>query len=150
MIEKERSATAPTSPRGEPASSAPPDVPLTYNSSTRQPSSQGSKAADVRPPLWPRPEFLEMFLENQGDVAFLLSRNFVETRVSPQKSWRGKGSIQELFACILEPRVRVAAGRSSASVFALLKNLFGDAQMSTLADYIQAALTLNYNGRVVG
>ena len=46
--------------------------------------------------------------------------------------------------------MRVAAGRSSASIFALLKNLFGDAQMSTLADYIQAALTLNYNGRVVG
>ena len=35
-------------------------------------------------------------------------------------------------------------------VFALLKNLFGDAQMSALADYIQAALMLNYNGRVVG
>ena len=36
------------------------------------------------------------------------------------------------------------------SVFALVKNLFGDAQLSALKDYIQAALKLNYNGRVVG
>ena len=32
----------------------------------------------------------------------------------------------------------------------LLKNMFGDAQMSTLADYIQAALMLRYNKRTVG
>ena len=35
-------------------------------------------------------------------------------------------------------------------VFALLKNMFGDQQMSTLADYIQAALMLSYNGRKFG
>ena len=39
---------------------------------------------------------------------------------------------------------------SCERVFSLLKNLFGDAQMSSLADYVQAALMLNYNGRVVG
>ena len=37
-----------------------------------------------------------------------------------------------------------------ACVFALLKNLFGEQQLSALADYIQAALMLNYNSRVVG
>ena len=35
-------------------------------------------------------------------------------------------------------------------VFALVKNLFGDQQLSALKDYIQAALKLNYHGRVVG
>ena len=32
----------------------------------------------------------------------------------------------------------------------LLKNLFGEQQMATLADYVQASLMLNYNGRNVG
>ena len=44
-------------------------------------------------------------------------------------------------------------GWNSAScerVFALLRNLFGESQMSSLADYIQAALMLNYNKREVG
>ena len=31
-----------------------------------------------------------------------------------------------------------------------VKNLFGDQQLSALKDYIQAALKLNYNDRVVG
>ena len=35
-------------------------------------------------------------------------------------------------------------------VFALVKNLFGDQQLSALKDYIQAVLKLNYHGRVVG
>ena len=35
-------------------------------------------------------------------------------------------------------------------VFALLKNLFGEQQMSALADYVQAALMLNCNKRIVG
>ena len=39
---------------------------------------------------------------------------------------------------------------SCERVFALLKNMFGEEQMSTLADYIQAALMLRYNKRVVG
>ena len=43
--------------------------------------------------------------------------------------------------------------RNSAScerVFALLKMMFGDMQMSTLAAYIQAALMLRYNDRKIG
>ena len=39
---------------------------------------------------------------------------------------------------------------SCERVFALLKNLFGEQQMSALADYVQAALMLNYNGRRFG
>ena len=35
-------------------------------------------------------------------------------------------------------------------VFSLLKWMFGDQQMSTLADIIQAALMLRYNKRPVG
>ena len=35
-------------------------------------------------------------------------------------------------------------------VFSLLKLMFGDTQMSALADMIQAALMLKYNARKVG
>ena len=35
-------------------------------------------------------------------------------------------------------------------VLSLLKLMFGDLQMSTLADMIQSALMLRYNGRKVG
>ena len=35
-------------------------------------------------------------------------------------------------------------------VFSMLKQMFGDMQMSSLADMIQAALMLKYNGRKVG
>ena len=34
--------------------------------------------------------------------------------------------------------------------FALLKNMFNDDQTLTLADYIEAAMMLRYNERVVG
>ena len=39
---------------------------------------------------------------------------------------------------------------SCERVFALLKNIFGDQQMNSLADYIQAALMLSYNDRKFG
>ena len=35
-------------------------------------------------------------------------------------------------------------------VFSMLKSMFGDAQMSALADMIQAALMLRYNKLTVG
>ena len=50
-------------------------------------------------------------------------------------------------------KIIFAIAPNSAScerVFALLKSMFGDQQMSTLADYIQAALMLRYNGRRIG
>ena len=56
-------------------------------------------------------------------------------------------------AWALAARIVFAISPNSAScerVFALLKNLFGEQQMSALADYVQAALMLNYNGRRVG
>ena len=37
-----------------------------------------------------------------------------------------------------------------ATVADYIKNLFGDQQLSALKDYLQAALKLNYNGRIVG
>ena len=56
-------------------------------------------------------------------------------------------------AWALAARIVFAISPNSAScerVVALLKNLFGEQQMSTLADYVQASLMLNYNGRRVG
>ena len=50
-------------------------------------------------------------------------------------------------------RIIFAMSPNSAScerVFALLKNMFGELQLSLLADYIQAALMLAYNKRAVG
>ena len=50
-------------------------------------------------------------------------------------------------------RIVFAISPNSAScerVFALLRNLFGELQMKSLADYVQAALMLNYNQRSVG
>ena len=56
-------------------------------------------------------------------------------------------------AWALAARIVFAISPNSAScerVFALLKNLFGEQQMLALADYVQASLMLNYNGRRVG
>ena len=61
--------------------------------------------------------------------------------VSPVKAWA------------LAARVVFAISPNSAScerVFALLKRLFGEQQMRSLADLVQAALMLNYNKRSVG
>lgn len=52
----------------------------------------------------------------------------------------------------LGARVAFAISPNSAScerIFALLKMMFGEEQMSALADYIQAALMLRYKGRRV-
>ena len=56
-------------------------------------------------------------------------------------------------AWALAARIVFASSPNSAScerVFALLRNLFGELQMKSLADYVQAALMLNYNQRNVG
>ncbi len=39
---------------------------------------------------------------------------------------------------------------ASFRLLALLKNMFGEEQMPSLADYVQAALMLRYNGREIG
>ena len=65
--------------------------------------------------------------------------------------WRTNGNSFPAWA--LAARIAFAISPTSAScerVFALLKHLFGDEQLSAIKDYIQAALKLNYNGRVVG
>ena len=56
-------------------------------------------------------------------------------------------------AWALAARVVFAISPNSAScerVFALLRNLFGELQVNSLADYIQASLMLNYSKRQVG
>ena len=65
--------------------------------------------------------------------------------------WRTNGGSFPAWA--LAARIVFASSPNSAScerVFALLRNLFGELQMSSLADYVQAALMLNYNQRSVG
>ena len=65
--------------------------------------------------------------------------------------WRINGKSFPVWA--LAARITFAITPISAAcerVFALVKNLFGDEQLSALKDYIQAALKLNYNGRTVG
>ena len=57
--------------------------------------------------------------------------------------WRNNNSAQIVFA--MSPNLACCE-----RVFALLKNMFGEQQMQALADYVQAALMLRYNGRVVG
>ena len=57
-------------------------------------------------------------------------------------------------ACACLPAcIAFALSPNSAScerVFSLVKTMFGEQQMSTLADYIRAALMLKFNKRVIG
>ena len=65
--------------------------------------------------------------------------------------WRTNG--RSFPAWALAARIVFASSPNSAScerVFALLRNVFGEQQMRSLADYVQAALMLNYNQRNVG
>ena len=65
--------------------------------------------------------------------------------------WRTNGGKFKAWA--LAARIVFAISPTSAScerVFALLKRLFGEQQLSSLADLVQAALMLNYNKRPVG
>ena len=58
---------------------------------------------------------------------------------------RADGLSLTMSGCAISPN-----SASCERVFALLKNLFNEQQMSSLADYVQAALMLNYNKRCVG
>ena len=67
------------------------------------------------------------------------------------KWWRTNGSSFKQWA--LAARIVFSISPNSAScerVFALVKNMFGEEQMSALADTIQSALMLRSNGRRVG
>ena len=62
--------------------------------------------------------------------------------------WRANASQIPTWASAA--RIVFALSPNSAScerVFSLLESMFGDTQMSTLSDYLQAALMLRYNGR---
>ena len=58
---------------------------------------------------------------------------------------RGRPLSLTMSGCAISPN-----SASCERVFALLKNLFNEQQMLSLADYVQAALMLNYNNRSVG
>ena len=65
--------------------------------------------------------------------------------------WRANGSSFKAWA--LAARIVFAISPNSAScerVFSVLERLFGDQQLSSLSDLLQASLMLNYNKRVVG
>ena len=67
--------------------------------------------------------------------------------------WRDNGTafpLPRLGTCGARRLRNLAQLSLCERVFSLLKNLFGEEQISALADYIQAALMLNYNGRQVG
>ena len=65
--------------------------------------------------------------------------------------WRTNGSGFKEWA--LAARIVFAISPNSAScerVFSLLKLMFGDQQLSSLADFLRAAIMLRYNDRKVG
>ena len=62
--------------------------------------------------------------------------------------WRARTATLPAWASAA--RIAFALAPNSAScerVFSMLEAMFGDAQMSSLSDYMQAALMLRYNGR---
>ena len=72
---------------------------------------------------------------------------------SPILAWWRDRDCKTFPAWALAARIVFAISPNSAScerVFALLKNLFGEEQSLSLADYVQASLMLNYNDRSVG
>ena len=67
--------------------------------------------------------------------------------------WWQKNADDKISEWALAARIIFSISPNSACcerVFALLKNMFGEQQMAALHDYIQAALMMKYNGRVVG
>ena len=67
--------------------------------------------------------------------------------------WWRDNSDDKISAWSAAARIAFAISPSSAScerVFALLEMMFGEQQLSALADYVQAALMLRYNKRAVG
>jgi hypothetical protein len=67
--------------------------------------------------------------------------------------WWRKNSDDQISEWSRAARIVFAISPNSAScerVFALLKSMFGEQQMNSLSDFIQAALMLRYNKRVVG
>ena len=70
---------------------------------------------------------------------------------SPLRRWRTNGKSFPAWATAA--RIAFAISPNSAAcerVFALLKSMFGEQQVSSLADILEAALMLRYNGRRVG
>ena len=67
--------------------------------------------------------------------------NFFKTHASTIPAWARAAQIVFTF---------LPNSAMSERVFALVKSMFGDEQLSTLSDCIQASLMLRDNGRTVG
>eukprot|EP00326_Haptolina_ericina_P035021 CAMPEP_0181246642 /NCGR_PEP_ID=MMETSP1096-20121128/44115_1 /TAXON_ID=156174 ORGANISM="Chrysochromulina ericina, Strain CCMP281" /NCGR_SAMPLE_ID=MMETSP1096 /ASSEMBLY_ACC=CAM_ASM_000453 /LENGTH=829 /DNA_ID=CAMNT_0023343497 /DNA_START=868 /DNA_END=3357 /DNA_ORIENTATION=+ len=77
----------------------------------------------------------------------------VEGFSSSVLEWWRRNTTADISAWADAAQIVFAISPNSAScerVFALLKHMFGDGQMASLADYMQAALMLAYNDRKIG
>ena len=86
-------------------------------------------------------------------VGFLASATDVADFSNSVLGWWKSNDGKNLSEWSKAARIAFAMSPNSAScerVFSLLQLMFGDQQMAALADYIQAALMLRYNGRSVG
>jgi hypothetical protein len=86
-------------------------------------------------------------------AGFTVDTSDVEVFSTSVLEWWRRNADDGISAWADAARIVFAISPNSAScerVFALLKNMFGDQQMSSLADYVQAALMLRYNGRRIG
>lgn len=84
---------------------------------------------------------------------FTVNTSDVEAFSDSVLEWWHRNTDEKISAWAHAARIVFAISPNSAScerVFSLMKNMFGDQQMSSLADYLQAALMLSYNGRKVG
>lgn len=89
----------------------------------------------------------------QRAVGFTPDYSDVESFTTSVLGWWKANGDSAISAWKDAARIVFAISPNSAScerVFSLLKTMFGDQQMSSLADYIHAALTLHYNGRKIG
>ena len=89
----------------------------------------------------------------QRAANFTVNYASVENFSSSVLEWWRENDDDPISAWSEAARIVFAISPNSAScerVFALVKTMFGEQQLSTLADYIQAALMLRSNDRAVG
>jgi hypothetical protein len=89
----------------------------------------------------------------QRAASFVVNYASVEDFSTSVLKWWRDNSDDQISEWSEAARIVFAIAPNSAScerVFSLLKLMFGDQQLSSLADYVQAALMLRYNERAVG
>ena len=89
----------------------------------------------------------------QRAASFQTSHTSVDDFSKEVLAWWRDNSDAQISAWSTAARIVFAMSPNSAScerVFALLRNMFGEQQFHSLADYIQAALMLRFNKRPIG